>query len=65
MFAPITIASNTVYAGSTDGHLYALDTSKGQLRWKYKVDGSIYSAAVLSDSHVYFNSVNGSLFAVK
>jgi outer membrane protein assembly factor BamB len=59
------VASDTVYVGSTDAHLYAIDAEQGKLRWKYKVDGKIYSAAAIDEKHVYFNSVNGTLYAVQ
>ena len=65
VIAPVSIASNTVYVGSTDGNLYALAAGDGTVRWKYKVDGNIYSAAAIDEDHVYFNSVKGSLYAVK
>jgi outer membrane protein assembly factor BamB len=59
------LASGTVYVGSSDGYLYALGKDHGLLRWKYKTDGSIYTSPAVKDGQIYFNSANGSLYAVQ
>lgn len=54
----------TVYFGSTDGMLYALDY-EGKLRWKYNANSPIYSSpVVIGDSTVIFGAVNGKIYAV-
>ena len=54
-----------MYIGSTDNHLYALNTETGELRWKYKVNDKIYSSPTVAAGKVVFNSVNGEVFAVQ
>ena len=34
-----TVNNNTVYFGSDDGNIYALNTTNGKLIWKYKTGG--------------------------
>ena len=60
----------TVYAGSLDGFLYALDTSNfGSIKWKYPPGATGLSAirsspAIDSDGTVYFGTDDGILYAV-
>jgi outer membrane protein assembly factor BamB len=42
-----------VLAGSTDGHLYALDAATGQFKWKYATDGPVQATPAVSDGVVY------------
>jgi outer membrane protein assembly factor BamB len=45
------ISDDTVYIGSDDGYVYALDAATGTEKWEYKVGGCIYSApAVIGDT---------------
>ena len=39
------VAGGVVYAGSTDGHLYALDLRSGALEWKYAAGLSVREIA--------------------
>jgi outer membrane protein assembly factor BamB len=39
------VIDNTVFVGSGDGFLYALEADSGQLKWKYETDGEILGAA--------------------
>ena len=57
------VADGTVFIGSRDGHLYALDASKGTAKWNYSHRGSwaISSPAVLK-SAVYEGSSDGHFF---
>lgn len=60
----------TLYFGSADGHLYALNASTGQVRWQYPGKGRLPIAAVDSqpmvsvDGAVYFGSTDGRLYAL-
>lgn len=36
--APPTVVDGTVYAGSWDGNVYALDAATGRLRWRFTLD---------------------------
>jgi outer membrane protein assembly factor BamB len=68
----VTSDGLTLYVGSTDGHLYALNTPKDitfpREKWKYPSDDSgtvigqvISSPAIAYDGTVYFGTANGSL----
>jgi outer membrane protein assembly factor BamB len=49
----------TVYAGSDDNNLYAVNTATGTLRWKYKATDDVNAAhAVDAAGNVYFTTSN-------
>ena len=50
---------DTVYVGSNDGRLYALDTSSGDEIWEFDTGQSIRSSPTVSDGIVYFGSKDG------
>ena len=54
----------TVYIGSNDGFLYALNAITGKLRWKYGTNEEIYSSPTLKDGVVYVGSIDGYLYAL-
>jgi outer membrane protein assembly factor BamB len=52
------IANGTVYVGSLDENLYALDLKSGQQKWKYKA-APIKAPASFHDGSVYVGDVDG------
>jgi eukaryotic-like serine/threonine-protein kinase len=60
-----TIARDTVYVGSTDHMLYALDRSSGTVKWKFKTEGRVASSAAVADGTVYFGSYDGNFYALE
>ena len=58
------IQQNTVYIGSLDGHLYALDLTTGALKWQYQAAGEIKSSPTVDDSTVYFGDEHGTFHAL-
>ncbi len=59
------IADGTVYVGSMDGLLHAIDLATGRERWSYKAAGSIEeSSPAVSAGVVYVGDVTGVLHAV-
>ncbi len=58
------IADGTLYVGSSDHFLYALDASNGALRWKFKTGGRITSSPAVSAGLVYFGSFDSNFYAV-
>ncbi len=58
------IADGTLYAGSSDHFLYALDASNGTLRWKFKTGGRITSSPAVSAGLAYFGSFDSNFYAV-
>ena len=59
------IASNTVYFGTFDGYLYALELNSGKEKWKFKSEGGIVaSPSIAKDGTIYFGSWDNHLYAV-
>lgn len=62
--SPAVGADGTVYVGSWDGFLYALNPD-GTLKWSYQTGGGIYSSpAVSAEGVVYAGSWDGYLYAL-
>ncbi|HIE50448.1 MAG TPA: hypothetical protein EYP85_01705 [Armatimonadetes bacterium] len=58
------VTTSTVYIGSNDGRLYALDAHTGEILWERATDGPILSSPVLAQEVIYFGSMDGMLYAV-
>ncbi len=54
----------TIYVGSSDGFLYALDAAKGITIWQYDTGASIVASPVLVGERIVVGSSNGSLHAL-
>ncbi|MEJ7763677.1 MAG: PQQ-binding-like beta-propeller repeat protein, partial [Thermomicrobiales bacterium] len=59
-----TVVDGTVYVGSKDGNLYALDAVSGEERWRFPTGGAIVTAPAVSGGRVYVSSFSGVLHAV-
>jgi outer membrane protein assembly factor BamB len=64
IIASPTVDHGTVYVGSTDGNLYALDAKTGSLRWKYKANARIVSSAAIWNGTVYVGSYDRNFYAI-
>lgn len=51
----------TLYVGSADGHLYALDAASGALRWRFDAGSPIASSPAVTGSVVMISSRDGTL----
>jgi outer membrane protein assembly factor BamB len=66
----VTIDGETLYVGSSDGNLYALDLNVADLSdslkegWPFKTGGKIWSTPVVSDNVVYLASADHNLYAI-
>ncbi|MFC4565917.1 PQQ-binding-like beta-propeller repeat protein [Nocardiopsis mangrovi] len=58
------VADGVLYAGSDDGHLYAVDAASGEERWRFSSEGRVRSSPVVADGVVYVGSDDGHLYAV-
>ena len=58
------IVSETVYVGSLDGYLYAINLENGGLKWKYQVSSEIKSSPTVFGNVVYFGDGMGVFHAV-
>ncbi len=63
MYASPAVANNTVYIGSNDGNLYALDANTGSVHWSVSTGAQVRGAAV-ANGVVYFTSANQTFYAV-
>jgi outer membrane protein assembly factor BamB len=68
--SPALGSDGTVYVGSFDHKLYALDPDTGRVRWSFATDAHIYSSPALADgsdartSEIYVASADGSVYAL-
>lgn len=58
------VADGTVYFGSGDGNLYALDAATGDLRWKFRTGDVVHASPAYADGVVYFGSWDSYFYAV-
>ena len=58
------VTGGTVYFGSGDGHLYALDAASGELRWKFKTGDVVHASPAYANGVVYFGSWDSYFYAL-
>jgi len=58
------IAGGTLYVGSTDGSLYAVDAASGEERWQASVGSPVSSSPAVAHGLVIFGSRDGAFHAV-
>lgn len=54
---------DTVYVGSFDGYLYAVDLN-GRLKWKFQAQGRIWDPPAESNGLLYFGDLSGHVYAL-
>ena len=59
-----TASGDTVYIGSFDKTLFALNVADGSVKWQYDTGGSIVSKPLIYENTVIFGSFDRSLYAV-
>jgi outer membrane protein assembly factor BamB len=59
----VVIDGDTLFVGSSDGTLYALDLNLKE-RWHFETEGKIWSTPVVSDNVVYVASADHNLYAI-
>src|SRR5207302_9059260 len=57
------VADGTVYVGSSDHNVYAIDAETGAQKWKFKTGSRVSSTAAISDASVFFGSYDGNFYA--
>lgn len=60
IYSSPVIDKETVYFGSLDSNLYALNSTTGQLKWKFKTGSTV----LLDDNSLYCASGDGCLYAI-
>ncbi|WP_310918632.1 PQQ-binding-like beta-propeller repeat protein [Haloarcula saliterrae] len=61
----VTVVDNTVYVGTTEGTLHALDAWTGRQRWQFDdPEGPLFSSPTVHEDTVYVGSDDETLYAV-
>ncbi|HSC13148.1 MAG TPA: PQQ-binding-like beta-propeller repeat protein [Rhodanobacteraceae bacterium] len=58
------VVSGTVYFGSGDGNLYALDANSGEQRWKFAAGDVVHASPGYADGVVYVGSWDSYFYAI-
>jgi outer membrane protein assembly factor BamB len=58
------ISGETLYVGSSDHSLYALNKNDGTQKWKFETQGRITSSPAVANGVVYFGSYDSIFYAV-
>ena len=58
------VSGDTVYVGSNDHFLYALDKRTGAERWKFATKGRVTSSPAVGEGRVYFISYDSNFYAL-
>ena len=64
VFSSPAVAGGVVYAGSSDGNLYAVDLQSGSLKWKFPTNSRVASSPAVDGGVVFFASYDGNFYAV-
>ena len=59
-----TVVNGTVYIGSGDQHVYALDARTGALKWSFATGDVVHAAPALANNTVYVGSWDRNLYAL-
>ncbi|HSD07493.1 PQQ-binding-like beta-propeller repeat protein [Flavobacterium sp.] len=54
----------SVFFGSSDGNVYALNANTGKLKWKFAANGSIHCSPALYKKTLYVGSWDANLYAI-
>jgi eukaryotic-like serine/threonine-protein kinase len=60
-----TVADGTVYFGSNDGNVYALNAKSGKLVWQHKTEGPVMGRPTVEGQHLYVLSDDGNLYKLE
>jgi outer membrane protein assembly factor BamB len=58
------ISGNTVYFGSGDTHIYALDVQSGALKWKFKTGDVVHASPAVANGTVFIGSWDRYMYAL-
>ena len=56
--------NGTVYFGSGDGNIYALDAATGALRWKFQTGDVVHASPAISDGRLFVGSWDSYFYAL-
>ena len=58
------LSEGTLYFGSSDHNVYAIDQRSGTLRWKFATHGRVTSSPAVAGGTVYIGSFDGNFYAL-
>lgn len=61
----LTLGNGNLFAGGSDGKVYAFDSSNGQARWSYDHGAPFNCQPVVSNGRVYVGSEDGNLLVLE
>lgn len=64
VWASPVVADGTLYVGSYDGHLYALDAETGELQWRYRTGDRVDGSPAVVNGTVYVGSFDRNIYAL-
>lgn len=64
IYSSPAVASGTVYVGSNDHFLYAVDLETGAEKWKFKTEGRVASSPAIANNTVFFLSYDSNFYAL-
>jgi eukaryotic-like serine/threonine-protein kinase len=64
VFSSPAVVKDTVYFGSTDHYLYAVDLETGKMKWRGKTGSRVTSSPAVDNDTVYFGSYDGIFYAI-
>jgi outer membrane protein assembly factor BamB len=64
VFSSPAVAGGTVYIGSWDLNVYALDAATGHVRWAYSTGGEVSSSPAVAGGTVYVGSADHKVYAL-
>ena len=59
-----TVDAGTVYVGSGDQHVYALNAATGALKWKFKTGDVVHASPAVANGLVYVGSWDSNFYAI-
>ncbi|HXD30775.1 MAG TPA: PQQ-binding-like beta-propeller repeat protein [Pyrinomonadaceae bacterium] len=59
-----TVSNGTVYIGSADGKLYAIDDKSGREKWHFETKGIVRSIPAVANGQVFIGSYDHNVYAV-
>lgn len=59
-----TVVNDTVYIGSDDNNVYALNQYTGEVEWVFETDGSVKSSPMVVDGIVFIGSDDSKIYAL-
>lgn len=62
--AAAVIADGTIFAGSTEGMLYAIDLASGAKKWEYKTESGFSASPAVSNGRVYAGDMEGRFYCL-